>query len=90
MPFDSSLFVFVFAPLVVLLGACLPVRLATAFLLLVSIVFYAWGEPKFVFVVLVSALLDYDGAQREAFCLSDQPKQGRGASGISAALVRGG
>jgi alginate O-acetyltransferase complex protein AlgI len=59
MPFNSSLFVFLFAPLVVLLGAWLPVRLATAFLLLASVVFYAWGEPKFVFVVLVSALLDY-------------------------------
>src|SRR5438034_6532232 len=59
MPFNSSLFVFLFAPLVVLLGAWLPVRLATASLLFASVVFYAWGEPKFVFVVLVSALLDY-------------------------------
>jgi alginate O-acetyltransferase complex protein AlgI len=59
MPFNSSLFVFVFAPLVVLLGAWLPTRLATAFLLAASIVFYAWGEPKFVFVVFISALLDY-------------------------------
>src|SRR5258708_3710694 len=59
MPFNSSLFVFLFAPLVILLGACLPVRLATAFLLFASALFYAWGEPKFVFVVLLSALLDY-------------------------------
>src|SRR5256885_2026303 len=59
MPFNSSLFVFVFAPLVVLLGAWLSVRLATAFILFASVAFYAWGEPKFVFVVLVSALLDY-------------------------------
>jgi alginate O-acetyltransferase complex protein AlgI len=59
MPFNSSLFVFVFAPLVVLLGACLPVRLANKFLLLSSIIFYAWGEPKFVFVILFSALVDF-------------------------------
>ena len=59
MPFNSPLFVFLFAPLVVLLGASLPVRFATAFILFASVVFYAWGEPKFVFVVLVSALFDY-------------------------------
>jgi alginate O-acetyltransferase complex protein AlgI len=59
MPFNSSLFVFLFAPLVILLGACLPVRLATAFLLFASVLFYGWGEPKFVFMVLLSALLDY-------------------------------
>ena len=59
MPFNSSLFVFMFAPLVIVLGALLPVRLATLFLLAVSVLFYAWGEPKFVFVVLVSALLDH-------------------------------
>jgi alginate O-acetyltransferase complex protein AlgI len=59
MPFNSSLFVFLFAPFVVLLGACLPVRLATTFLLFASVVFYGWGEPKFVFVVFFSALLDY-------------------------------
>lgn len=59
MPFNSSLFVFLFAPLVVLLGAYLPVRLATAFLLFASILFYGWGEPKFVFIILLSALLDH-------------------------------
>jgi alginate O-acetyltransferase complex protein AlgI len=59
MPFNSSLFVFLFAPVVILFGACLPVRLATTFLLFASVFFYGWGEPKFVFVVFVSALLDY-------------------------------
>jgi alginate O-acetyltransferase complex protein AlgI len=59
MPFNSSLFVFVFAPVVILFGACLPVRLATTFLLFASVVFYGWGEPKFVFVVFLSASLDY-------------------------------
>ena len=59
MPFNSSLFVFLFAPVVILFGAFLPVRLATTFLLFASVFFYGWGEPKFVFVVFVSALLDY-------------------------------
>ena len=59
MLFNSSLFVFLFAPLVVMFGAWLPVRLATAFLLFASVLFYAWGEPKFVFVVFASALLDH-------------------------------
>lgn len=59
MAFNSVVFVFLFAPIVILLVQFVPARAANAILLAASIVFYAWGEPKFVFAVLASGLADY-------------------------------
>ena len=53
MLFSSPLFLFLFFPLVV------GVYLFNPVLLLASLFFYAWGEPTFIGVVLVSALADF-------------------------------
>jgi alginate O-acetyltransferase complex protein AlgI len=66
--FTSPLFVFLALP-VVLSGYWLcPGRWQNAFLLVVSIVIYAWGAPEFVFVVLLFATLDWLLAFRIAAC----------------------
>jgi alginate O-acetyltransferase complex protein AlgI len=59
MAFNSSLFACLFLPFVVIGNLIIPKFAANIFLLFSSIVFYAWGEPKFVFVILASALIDY-------------------------------
>ena len=59
MAFNSTIFIFLFAPVVVLLALVVPRRAANAYLLAASMLFYAWGEPRFVFVVLASGLADY-------------------------------
>ncbi len=74
MAFNSSLFVFLFLPFVVIVNLVIPKFASNAFLLLSSVVFYAWGEPKFVFVILASALIDYV----VAYCLvRTLPSKGR-------------
>jgi len=59
MVFSSPIFLFVFLPavLVCCLFRSLPVR--NLWLLLFSVVFYAWGEVFFVFLMLGSTLLNY-------------------------------
>jgi alginate O-acetyltransferase complex protein AlgI len=58
MPFNSVIFIFIFAPVVI--GLSLLFRsFANRIILTASAMFYAWGEPKFVGVVIVSAMLDY-------------------------------
>lgn len=55
MLFSSATFLFVFLPAVTLLYYIIPARFRTArnmLLTLVSILFYAWGEPRFVVVML--------------------------------------
>ena len=58
MVFTSPLFLFGFLPAFLLLYALLPARLSNPITLLASLLFYAWGEPLFVFFALASALLD--------------------------------
>jgi len=56
--FASPLFLFVFLPAVLLAYAVAPAGLSSWVVLAASILFYAWGAPTFVVVVLASALLD--------------------------------
>ncbi|OKP85498.1 alginate O-acetyltransferase [Paenibacillus sp. P32E] len=59
MVFSSSIFLFCYLPLVLLCYYLLKIEYRNAFLLLASLFFYAWGEPKFVFVILLSILINY-------------------------------
>ena len=54
MLFGSPVFLFAFLPAVLLLHTALPRSLRNGMLLLASLLFYAWGEPLFVLVMLLS------------------------------------
>ena len=59
MVFSSTIFLFAFLP-VTLGGYYLsPRRIKNYFLLAASLLFYAWGEPKFVFVMIGSIFVNY-------------------------------
>jgi len=49
----------VFLPCVLLLYYLVPKQLKNAVLLLSSLVFYAWGEPKYVIIMIISVALGY-------------------------------
>jgi len=59
MLFNSPLFLFCFAPIFFLIFFLSPRPLRNSFLVLSSIAFYAWGEPQFVGIVLLSTFLDW-------------------------------
>lgn len=59
MVFSSSLFLLYFLPAFLIIYYLLPVRLKNVFTLLASILFYAWGAPDFIFIVLGSIFLDF-------------------------------
>ena len=59
MLFSSIVFLFPFLPAVVILYYLLPVRFRNVILLLASLVFYAWGEPVYLFLMLLSILFNY-------------------------------
>lgn len=59
MVFSSSVFLFCFLPLVLLVYYLLKTEYRNAFLLVASLFFYAWGEPKFVLVIILSILINY-------------------------------
>ena len=60
MVFSSLTFLFIFLPLVLLFYFLLPgIRAKSAVLCLFSLVFYAWGEPVYVLLMIASILLNY-------------------------------
>lgn len=60
MVFSSIVFLFFFFPLTLLLYFSLPgTKFRNVLLLLASLVFYAWGEPVFVLIMLFSCVVNY-------------------------------
>lgn len=59
MLFSSIPFLYCFLPAVVLVYFLVPRRLKNTVLLLFSLLFYAWGEPKYVFLMLATIALFY-------------------------------
>ena len=56
MVFSSLLFLTIFLPVTVGLYYILPKKGRNFLLLLVSLVFYAWGEPTHIFIMLITTL----------------------------------
>lgn len=59
MLFNSPLFLFFFLPLLFIFYFLVAQRFRNLVLLAASLLFYTWGEPSFVVLVLASAMLDW-------------------------------
>ncbi len=59
MLFSSIPFLYFFLPCVLFLYFAVPKRLKNAVLMLVSLFFYAWGEPKYVLLMASTILVNY-------------------------------
>ena len=62
MSFSSTVFLFAFLPVVLLIYQVTPARGRNLFLLLVSFFFYTWGETWFALIMLASITVDYFAA----------------------------
>jgi D-alanyl-lipoteichoic acid acyltransferase DltB (MBOAT superfamily) len=60
MLFSSIPFVILFLPATLLLYYCCPfIKWKNLILLFTSLIFYAWGEPKFVLIMIFSIIMNY-------------------------------
>lgn len=59
MVFSSILFIFRFLPIAMFFYFLTPNRFKNLTLLLVSLIFYSWGEPKYFLIMLASIFVDY-------------------------------
>lgn len=59
MVFSSLQFIFLFLPLVIVGYYLLDKKIKNIFLLLSSLGFYAWGEPKFIFIMILTCMVNY-------------------------------
>lgn len=77
MVFSSITFIYFFLPLALILYFGVPSRLKNYVLLLLSLVFFAWGAPKFLFVLIGSCLLDFFVGQKlSPGILSEKKRKG--------------
>ena len=59
MLFSSAAFLYSFLPLTIAVYFLMPRRLKNAALLLMSLIFYAWGEPRYVVLMVLSITQGY-------------------------------
>lgn len=59
MVFSDLLFLFRFLPIVLIVYFASPKKFRNAVLFFSSLIFYAWGEPVYVSLMLFSTLVDY-------------------------------
>ena len=59
MVFSSILFIFRFLPMAMILYFLTPTKFKNLTLLIVSLIFYSWGEPKYFLIMVASIVVDY-------------------------------
>lgn len=64
MVFSSLTFIYIFLPIcLILYFAAKGIQQKNAVLLVMSLIFYAWGEPKWIILMVISTLVEYIGAK---------------------------
>lgn len=59
MLFSSIVFLFTFLPIILILYYLVPRPMKNVILLFGSLLFYAWGEPVYIFLMIFSILFNY-------------------------------
>ena len=80
MLFSSVTFLFVFLPVSLAVYYISPYALKNIVLLIASLFFYAWGEPVYVVLMILSIFFNYicgyRGEERESACRQKEPDTG--------------
>lgn len=75
MVFSSLVFIFVFLPITLFIYYLSPKKFKNLILLIASLIFYAWGEPIYIFLMIFTTIFSYFSA-----ILIDKYKNGKGSS----------
>ena len=59
MVFSSITFLYIFLPLMLLLYFIVPSKLKNAVMILASLIFFAWGEIRYILIMLILAVMDF-------------------------------
>ena len=59
MVFSSVVFLYIFLPIMLLIYFIVPKKFKNAVMILASLIFFAWGEIRYIFIMLVLAVMDF-------------------------------
>lgn len=82
MLFSSITFLFIFLPLTLLLYYLVPFKMKNYVMLAASLIFYAWGEPVYIILMILSIILNY-------FCGQDIYEKRDDARAMKMSLIFG-
>ena len=85
MVFSSLIFLVIFLPITLLVYYIAPTKLRNLWLLIVSLIFYSWGEPVYILLMLFSILLNYVSSL--AISAVDKNKTGRRKAILALSVV---
>lgn len=73
MVFSSMTFLFAYLPITLFIYSICPLKFRNIFLLVANLVFYGWGEPKYITIMFLSIFIDYlHGALIEKYRQNDK------------------
>ena len=75
MVFSSLVFLFAYLPITLIIYYVVPRQGRNIFLFLINLVFYGWGEPKLVFLMLFNILFNFAGGYLVDKYRHDQKKK---------------
>ncbi|MEG0133436.1 MAG: MBOAT family O-acyltransferase [Clostridium sp.] len=75
MVFSSLIFLFIFLPITLIVYYIAPKKIRNLVILIMSLGFYAWGEPIYIFLMMGSIIIDYIGGLLIAGCKEDKEKK---------------
>ena len=87
MTFNSVFFLFAFLPISLILYFITPKRFKTATLVLISLVFYAWGTPQYIVLMLFSVVFNYISGLEIDHYLSEERFTGAKVTMVIAVVV---
>ena len=59
MVFRSVVFLYIFLPIMLLIYFIVPKKFKNAVMILASLIFFAWGEIRYIFIMLILAVMDF-------------------------------
>lgn len=87
MIFSSIFFIFVFLPVVLVIYYAVPFRGKNLVLLISSLIFYAWGEPVYVVLMMLSIGINFvSGLELESYMNAGNMKKAKYACIITAVI----
>ena len=75
MVFSSITFLYIFLPITLLVYYLVPAKAKNWVLFVSGLVFYAWGEPVYVFITILSTLIDYTAGRLMDFWNDDEKRR---------------
>lgn len=87
MVFSSLIFLFRFLPLTLLAYYAAPRKLRDLVLFLASLIFYAWGEPVYVVLILFSTAVDYTTGRLAGYYREQGKMKQAGAAVFASAVI---